>query len=622
MNKSKQAFTLVELIVVITILAILGTIAFISLQGYSASSRDSVRISDVSNMKTSLELFHLNAGKYPLPDDYGTFTYSGEDLFYQGYCGDNVIQNVSRNMSEVPTDPLTERKYIYSVSSNKNELEILSLLETDDIALNTISQTKAAGITVIPRITGNYNGLFIKTPTYIVPLPSIINTEVEESTISILDSNNIQSMVTHLGTNIPDHGNIISNTGSLTGLILTGALNNLTQDSTDAEKASVMQAIQAAYTSSILATDDIYAYILSKTTTEDLAALVDTVILGGSTLVVSISTEDTPSGPLIDQTTCESANWMRVYSNFDVYIGTTQGGGFCISPRFGDWQTNGLDQNDGAGGISWNGWGDEALDYRNGWNASSIDDSGNPNPQYGQTRILDSESPYSCRALGTASFDFDTEDTIVGRMKWLATAGNTYVEARSIDWITGVLVPTIGITNPHAIPALYIADCIDGVKDLGTTMTYTHKEDTISDITYAQYTTDNEENTDTAFLSDVTFQDRQKYLTAWTQKSGSHLPSAMSHITDGYASATDDDGDLLTTTSRGEYQMACDNGLLTDSSDSAYGERIWLSAIGFPTGIRRGNYARVVGSNDCEDQRYDTTGTHQGYSSARFVVRP
>lgn len=47
---SKKAFTLVELIVVITILAILGTIAFISLQGYSAQARDSKRITDVSSL--------------------------------------------------------------------------------------------------------------------------------------------------------------------------------------------------------------------------------------------------------------------------------------------------------------------------------------------------------------------------------------------------------------------------------------------------------------------------------------------------------------------------------------------------------------------------------------------
>jgi hypothetical protein len=32
-------------------------------------------------------------------------------------------------MTEVPTDPLTDKKYIYSVANNKNELEILSLLE-------------------------------------------------------------------------------------------------------------------------------------------------------------------------------------------------------------------------------------------------------------------------------------------------------------------------------------------------------------------------------------------------------------------------------------------------------------------------------------------------------------
>jgi hypothetical protein len=32
-------------------------------------------------------------------------------------------------MSEVPTDPLTDKKYVFSVANNKNEFEILSLLE-------------------------------------------------------------------------------------------------------------------------------------------------------------------------------------------------------------------------------------------------------------------------------------------------------------------------------------------------------------------------------------------------------------------------------------------------------------------------------------------------------------
>jgi prepilin-type N-terminal cleavage/methylation domain-containing protein len=56
-------FTLVELIVVITILAILWTIAFISLQWYSAQARDSKRLSDIQNIKSSLELFSINTWK-------------------------------------------------------------------------------------------------------------------------------------------------------------------------------------------------------------------------------------------------------------------------------------------------------------------------------------------------------------------------------------------------------------------------------------------------------------------------------------------------------------------------------------------------------------------------------
>ena len=56
MRNTNKAFTLVELIVVITILAILGTIAFISLQGYSADARNSKRTSDLGNIQSAMSL--------------------------------------------------------------------------------------------------------------------------------------------------------------------------------------------------------------------------------------------------------------------------------------------------------------------------------------------------------------------------------------------------------------------------------------------------------------------------------------------------------------------------------------------------------------------------------------
>lgn len=83
MKKNLYGFTLVELIVVITILVILGTIAFTSLSGYSGSARDSSRISDISNLRKSLELTHMKTGIYPMPTNSTGVTFSGGTVWTQ-----------------------------------------------------------------------------------------------------------------------------------------------------------------------------------------------------------------------------------------------------------------------------------------------------------------------------------------------------------------------------------------------------------------------------------------------------------------------------------------------------------------------------------------------------------
>ena len=50
MKNTRKAFTLVELIVVITILAILSTIVFISLQGHTKDAKDAKVVSDVNQI--------------------------------------------------------------------------------------------------------------------------------------------------------------------------------------------------------------------------------------------------------------------------------------------------------------------------------------------------------------------------------------------------------------------------------------------------------------------------------------------------------------------------------------------------------------------------------------------
>ncbi len=75
--QAKNGFTLVELIVVISILAILGTIAFLSFGEYQSGARDSVRSTDLSNLSKSLDIGLVKVGSYPSPDNSITVSYSG-----------------------------------------------------------------------------------------------------------------------------------------------------------------------------------------------------------------------------------------------------------------------------------------------------------------------------------------------------------------------------------------------------------------------------------------------------------------------------------------------------------------------------------------------------------------
>lgn len=70
-----KGFTLVELLVTISILAILMTISLISYGNVQRGARDARRKSDISNIQSTLEQYHADQGYYPLPgvacSDYG-----------------------------------------------------------------------------------------------------------------------------------------------------------------------------------------------------------------------------------------------------------------------------------------------------------------------------------------------------------------------------------------------------------------------------------------------------------------------------------------------------------------------------------------------------------------------
>jgi len=134
MKQNKLAFTLIELIVVVVIIAILWTIAYMSLLNYSKSSRNSVRITDIWQIKQSLWIFEVETWKYPLPLTYTWVTYSWWLLWYQ-WRYDNQVFSILDNLSKKSIDPLFEIEYDYSVINNKTKFQIWTILEWTYLSL-------------------------------------------------------------------------------------------------------------------------------------------------------------------------------------------------------------------------------------------------------------------------------------------------------------------------------------------------------------------------------------------------------------------------------------------------------------------------------------------------------
>ena len=138
-----RAFTLVELIVVITILAVLATVAFISFQGYTSSSRDSVRLADLKNISKSFEINRTKGISFPLPDKKVDISASGTVFQYQGELSQNTLQS-DLNIFDGGLDPITKKPYWYAVNSARNKFQIIWFLENQEYITNISNNTTFA----------------------------------------------------------------------------------------------------------------------------------------------------------------------------------------------------------------------------------------------------------------------------------------------------------------------------------------------------------------------------------------------------------------------------------------------------------------------------------------------
>lgn len=196
-KKNKRAFTLVELIVVITILAILATIGFVSMGNYLTGSRDSKRLTDMKTIYDAMSVYTVRVWETPYPDSDKIEIKNGSSILtYQWYVWDSVFKLIKLNKGGV--DPKDGKNYVYTTDSARRKIQLMWYLESRDnpkiLGWNSFLNEVFADTNDLSQryVYVIWDTLWILTDSTKTPLQDVI----AGSGVNLLDSSQVPSGTT------------------------------------------------------------------------------------------------------------------------------------------------------------------------------------------------------------------------------------------------------------------------------------------------------------------------------------------------------------------------------------------------------------------------------------------
>lgn len=143
-----KGFSLIELLVAVSVIGVLATIGISSYKGIQAKARDSARKSDLTHLALALEAYKLAHNNKYIDGTSGS----------EGNCSSNdtarfytdIVSYMSNN--KVAKDPKTGANYCYLSVGDGQSFRICANLEnTNDLEINTVCQAYNYNYGIVPR---------------------------------------------------------------------------------------------------------------------------------------------------------------------------------------------------------------------------------------------------------------------------------------------------------------------------------------------------------------------------------------------------------------------------------------------------------------------------------------